>query len=45
MIRNMLAEIAPLVNEGKTVFGETSNAKESDGFPSYNYGEDGKPID
>jgi len=44
-IRNMLAEIAPLVNEGKTVFGELTNAKETGGFPTYEYDESGKPID
>jgi len=43
-IRNLLAEIAPLVNEGRTVFGESTNAKESDGFPTYKYNEAGKPI-
>ncbi len=44
-IRNMLAEIAPLVNEGKTVFGESKDAKESGGFPSYEYDDAGNVID
>lgn len=44
VIRNLLAEIAPLVNEGKTVFGETKIVKESGGFPTYEYDDDGKPI-
>lgn len=43
-IRNLLAEIAPLVNEGKTVFGESTNAKESGGFPSYEYDDAGKVV-
>ena len=41
-IRNLLSEIAPLVNEGKTVFGETSGQKEEGGFPSYQYDEGGR---
>lgn len=44
-IRNLLAEIAPLVNEGKTVFGESTNAKESGGFPTYEYDDNGKVVD
>jgi len=40
-IRNLLAEIAPLVNEGKTVFGESTAAKETGGFPTYEYDEAG----
>lgn len=44
-IRNLLAEIAPLVNEGKTVFGESTSAKESGGFPTYEYDGAGKVID
>ncbi|MCK5611565.1 hypothetical protein KAR91_57370 [Candidatus Pacearchaeota archaeon] len=44
-IRNLLAEIAPLVNEGKTVFGETSGTKPEGGFPTYQYDENGKVID
>jgi hypothetical protein len=43
-VRNLLAEIAPLVNEGRTVFGESKDTKESDGFPTYRYNEAGKPI-
>jgi hypothetical protein len=45
VIRNLLAEIAPLVNEGKTVFGETKDTKDNGGFPSYEYDDSGKPID
>ena len=41
-IRNLLAEIAPLVNEGKTIFGESSGAKEQGGFPTYEYDDNGK---
>lgn len=44
-IRNLLAEIVPLVNEGKTVFGESTSTKEPSGFPTYEYDENGKPID
>jgi len=44
VIRKLLAEIAPLVNEGKTVFGESTNAKESGGFPTYEYDDAGKVI-
>lgn len=43
-IRNLLAEIAPLVNEGKTVFGESTGAKESGGFPTYEYDENGRAV-
>ena len=43
-VRNLLAEIAPLVNEGKTVFGETKDTKESGGFPSYQYDENGRAV-
>ena len=41
-IRNLLAEIAPLVNEGKTVFGQTKDTKETDGWPAYEYDDAGK---
>jgi hypothetical protein len=44
-IRNLLAEIAPLVNEGKTVFGESTSAKESGGFPTYEYDHAGNVIE
>jgi hypothetical protein len=43
VIRNLLAEIAPLVNEGKTVFGESST-KEEGGFPSYEYDDGGNVV-
>jgi len=43
-VRNLLAEIAPLVNEGRTVFGESTSPKETDGFPTYEYDDSGKPI-
>jgi hypothetical protein len=43
-VRNLLAEIAPLVNEGKTVFGETKDTKESGGFPTYEYDENGRAV-
>jgi hypothetical protein len=43
-IRNFLAELAPLVNEGKTVFGESTSEKVEGGFPSYEYDENGKPV-
>ena len=42
-IRNFLAEIAPLVNEGKTVFGLTQKETQVEGgFPPYEYDENGK---
>jgi hypothetical protein len=44
VIRNLLAEIAPLVNEGKTVFGESKDTKEGGGFPTYEYDDAGKPT-
>ena len=43
-IRNLLAEIAPLVNEGRTVFGETQKESDSDGFGTYQYDDAGRPI-
>lgn len=43
-IRNLLAEIAPLVNEGKTVFGESQKASNTDGFPTYEYDDNGKVV-
>ncbi len=44
-IRNLLAEIAPLVNEGKTVFGVTQKESDTGGFPSYEYDDAGNVVD
>ena len=44
VIRNLLAEIVPLVNEGKTVFGESTSVKDKGGFPTYQYDENGRAI-
>ena len=44
-IRNLLAEIMPLVKSGKTVVGGGVEASDKDsGFPTYEYDEQGKPI-
>jgi hypothetical protein len=45
-IRKMLAEIAPLVLEGHTVGGTGGEQKlTTDGFPTYKYDAQGKPIE
>lgn len=44
-IRNFMAEIVPLVNEGETVFSQSQTENKDDGFPSYEYDDQGKPID
>jgi hypothetical protein len=44
-IRNLLAEIAPLVNEGKSVFGETQKESDPGGFPTYEYNDSGQVVD
>lgn len=46
VIRKMLAEIAPLILEGHTVGGTGGEPKPTaDGFPTYKYDEQGKPIE
>jgi hypothetical protein len=44
-VRKLLAEIAPLVVEGKKIFGKEADAKAGDDWPSsYKYDENRKPV-